>query len=444
MRARPSRPVRPRTRRRSARLVAATVALLLLGSACEDGTGPGGTPSDFEVHVYVETDDSAGMGAEDVPVAATVSVASNFDDLVLTAETGEDGIATFADIPPGAYTVTHVPSDLPDGAEPDGSASQTVVAPLNGDTVLTRFVYEFAPGSLSGVVFRDDNGSGSFEQGQDSTFEGFQVRVFAGSDTLGGAVAADTSEADGSYDVGELARGDYLVLVRPLDGTAVVGDNPFPVTITAGSASVVDIRIEGDPTGPVVPIQQAREAEDGETVKVRGVVTAAQGTYRDDSFYLQDPTGGILVFGVDPELGLAVGDSVQVIGERETTPWLEAEIVATSVLELGSGTVPEPVEVSTADLNAGLAQGMLASLSATVDSIGTALGGYLVHVHDAADDAVIFVDESTGIPQSEFTAGVVHTLVGILAVDDRNDDDDVDDGEYQLMPRDAEDVGVVE
>ncbi len=110
------------------------------------------------------------------------------------------------------------------------------------------------------------------------------------------------------------------------------------------------------------------------------------------------------------------------------------------MIELGSGTVPGPVAVTASALNAGTGQGLLAELSVTVDSIGAVVGGFVVHLHDDTDDAVVFVAESTGIEQSEFTLDAVHVIVGILAVDDANDDGDVDEGEYQLKPRDEADV----
>lgn len=412
------------------------MAAALVG--CEDGEGPTGDPSAFDVFVYVEVDDSAGMGETDVPVPAIVTVASTYDDLVLVDSTGADGHVRFDDVPPGAYTVSHVITAQPTGAEPSGSSAQTVIASFAGGTVDTRFVYRFRSGTVSGVVYRDEDGSGDFESGLDSTFAGAFVLAFAGSDTAGTAAAGDTTGADGAWSLAELPAGEYVLLVRPPTGTSVVGDNPRPITLEAGGTVVVDIELTGDPTGAVIAIEDARAAEDGASVKVRGVVTAGQGTFRDDSFFLQDSTAGIFVFGVDSALALARGDSVQVFGTRSTFRE-QPQIDATSVVRLGTGELPLPHVITTADLNAGLFQGELATLSATVDSVGTG-ASYPVYVRDAVDEARVFVDADTGIEPDEFPVDSLLAITGVLAVYDADDDGTVDEGEYRLMPRDTADV----
>ena len=416
--------------------------LALAGVACEDGEAPTGGPSAFEVFVYVEVDDSTGMGEADVPVSATVTVASDFDDFVATDETGPDGRVRFEDIQPGAYTVSHVVTDQPPGSELVGSTAQTVVAGFAGDTVVdTRFIYRFQPGSLAGVVFRDDDGSGGFDAGLDSTFAGVAVLAFAGADTVGTPAGADTTGADGLWSIGGLDAGEYLVLVRPLAGTAVVGPNPRPATIEAGAETSLDIELSGDPTGPVITVAEARAAEEDSAVKVRGVVTAGQGTYRNDAFYMQDATAGILVFGVDSALALARGDSVQVFGSRATGSRQEVQIAVTSVVRLGTGTLPDPRVVTTSDVDAGLFQGELATLSATVDSVGEpAGGGYAVYVRDAVDESLVFVDADTGIEADVFPVDSIRSVTGVLSVLDADDDGTLEDGDYRLMPRDSADV----
>ena len=130
-------------------------------------------------------------------------------DFVVTDETGPDGRVRFEDIQPGAYTVSHVVTDQPPGSELVGSTAQTVVAGFAGDTVVdTRFIYRFQPGSLAGVVFRDDDGSGGFDAGFDSTFAGVAVLAFVGSDTAGTPAAADTTGADGLWSMSGLDAGE--------------------------------------------------------------------------------------------------------------------------------------------------------------------------------------------------------------------------------------------
>lgn len=425
--------------------VLARIALLSIlataAVACEDGEGPTGEPSTFDVFVYIERGDSVGMHADDTPVSATVTVAANDDDLVLVDSTGADGVVSFPNLPPGGYTVSHVATPAPAGTELDGETAQTVLATFAGDTVVTLFIYRPLPGSLSGVVYRDDDGSDAFEAGLDSTFAGFEVAVYAGDDTLDVAVAEDTTGADGAWDLGELAGGEYTLLVRPITGTAIVGGNPRPVTIVEGMPTELEIEIVGEPTGPVVSVEEARAAEEGATVKVRGVVTDGQGTYRDNSVYLQDATAGILVFGIDSAAAFARGDSLQIIGERSSFRG-ETQIIATSWLQLGTGILPEPHQITTTDLNEGLFPAELARLNATVDSIGDAdaASNFTVYVRDEVGEARLFVDVDTDIEPGAFAVDTLHTIEGVLSVFDADDDGTIEEGDYRLMPRDTMDV----
>lgn len=420
-------------------LIAALLAIPFATGACDDGAGPDGDPSDLDVYVFVEMDDSAGLGAGDLPIRATVTVASQVGDLVLVDTTGADGVVRFPQLPAGAYSVSHVVTAAPAGAELQGNASQTVVTPFGGDTVVdARFIYRLDQGGVEGVVYRDDDGSDDYGVGLDSTYAGFAVLIWAGADTLGAPAAADTTGADGRFDLGQLEGGDYTLLVRPRVGTAIVGGNPRPVTVTAGSVAFLEIEIVGDPTGPVITIQDARARSAGDTVKVRGVVTARQGVFRHDSFYMQDATGGVFVFGVDSALALARGDSVQVRGVRSSTRQ-EVMIHSTSTVRLGTGTLPDPVTLTTSDLNAGLFQGRLGTLVATVDSVrgGTAFN---VYVRDAVDRARIYVDAGTGIPQTRFPVDSTRTITGIVSVYDQDGDGTIEMFDYRLLPRDTADV----
>lgn len=419
---------------------AALLLALLVVTACDDGTGPDGKPSDFEVQTYVEIDGTAGMSAGDLPLEATITVTSNADGSVLTAESGPDGIATFASLPAGSYTVTHAITGGTDGIDLQGNATQTVVAPFAGDqVVLTRFIYRFEPGTLAGVVFRDENGTTFYEEGQDSVYRDVVLVLFAGEDTLGAPAATDTTDDAGMYDFGERAVGEYRIIVREPAGTVVLGANPREVSVEPGAATFHPIEMIGDPTGVVITIAAARDSAVGDTVKVRGVVTAGQGTYRDDAVYVQDATSGIFVFGIDAGLGLAPGDSVQVLGVR-TNSREEATLSAVSVVELGTGVVPSPATITTAQLNAGDFQGQLATLSATVDSITAGAGGFEVWVHDASGNAVVFVDDDTGIEQSAFVVNDPYTITGVLGTYDADDDNVIELGDYRLMPRETSDV----
>ena len=119
----------------------ALFAPLAILAACDDPQTADRAPSDLYVHVYVEHDDSLGMGPTDTPLRASVSLAAQSGETEAADTTGPEGIAIFLDLPGGAYTVSHEPTALPDGLERVGSHRQTVVLPLAGDSVVARFVY---------------------------------------------------------------------------------------------------------------------------------------------------------------------------------------------------------------------------------------------------------------------------------------------------------------
>ena len=122
------------------RRIAPVLACVLI-AACDDPQRVDRAPSDFHVQVYVERDDSVGMGEADTPLRADVTVEGQERVFEAADSTGPDGIVAFLELTHGAYTVSHEPSALPTGLELVGSYRQTVVAPPAGDSVVARFVY---------------------------------------------------------------------------------------------------------------------------------------------------------------------------------------------------------------------------------------------------------------------------------------------------------------
>jgi DNA/RNA endonuclease YhcR with UshA esterase domain len=90
---------------------------------------------------------------------------------------------------------------------------------------------------------------------------------------------------------------------------------------------------------------------------VAGIVTAAQGTYRSDNVYVQDPTGGIMAFGIPGSAALALGDSIEISGvlaQFNGEPQINNPIVAPN---RGRATVPAPVQRTTGAIAAAVATG---------------------------------------------------------------------------------------
>ena len=132
----------PLNRRIMARAVALVAVLAGAVVACDEPQSVSRGPADVHVHVYVERDDTLGMGATDTPLRANVTLHGEESPFAEAADsTGADGVAIFGQMPGGRYTVRHEPTDLPAELEPQGSDAQTVVTPFTGDTAVVRFVY---------------------------------------------------------------------------------------------------------------------------------------------------------------------------------------------------------------------------------------------------------------------------------------------------------------
>ena len=132
-----------------------SLAALVALAACSDPQQVDRSPSDFYVHVYVERDDSVGLSSGDTPLRASVSVSAREGEFEAADTTGPEGIAVFREVPFGAYTVSHEPTELPQGLARSGSHRQTVIAPAGGDSVVTRFVYHDTTTSVAPSAARD-------------------------------------------------------------------------------------------------------------------------------------------------------------------------------------------------------------------------------------------------------------------------------------------------
>lgn len=388
-------------------------------AACdEDVEAPVGETSTVNVSVYVEVDGTPGLGAGDDPiVGAEVDLVHNETGTAVSATTGANGIATFSNVAAGVYTATHEPATPITNATLTGTDSITVVAQFEGGTTEASFVYSYEPGTISGQFFRDDNDNDTYETDEDTTFAGFGVELFAGTDTSATPIDTETSGDDGSFEFTGLAMGDYTIVIVPLIGTEVV-DTTLAVTVSAGATT--DLLIEFTGGEAVTPIGDARLLPAGTTVTVEGVVTAGNGVFNSTSVYLQDNTGGIVLFtGGSSAPDVTIGDSIRVTG---TTGAFSGEIqisggASLEVDILGEGTIPEPRTVTATDVLAGDFQGELVVANAlTIDSVGAPFSGgnFNVRVSDATGSFIVFFDADSGILPEQVIEGEMYNITGIM------------------------------
>ena len=266
----------------------------------------------------------------------------------------------------------------------------------------------------------------------------------SGATLNGGEVDGQLVSVDGVVQSVEvLSFGNQLVTLEDGEGTVftVFADSrtgveadswsegeTFGVTGVVGTdsrndpASRVEVRSPEDVQrgGSSVDIATARENV-GATVVVEGIVTWAPG-YDDRVIFFQDETGGISVFDFDlPEL--SEGDLIRM---RGTVGAFRGEVQigdVESVEVLRQVPVPSPRGLTAAQLNAGVGQGELVTITGTVTQVDVlSFDNQSVTLTDGAGTAfTVFGDSRTGVEPGDWTVGSTVRVTGVVGNDDRND-----------------------
>jgi DNA/RNA endonuclease YhcR with UshA esterase domain len=419
------------TKRLFARAALAAV-VLLAAAGCREATAPAEVPSQVAVRAYIDVDGSGTFTTGDVPInGARVALQPVQGGSAAEATTDAEGLVRFADVRAGSYTATFV-GDAPQSATLASAASVMVVAPFHGGEISAQIRFVYLPGSIRGVVFRNDGGAPGFDPGTDLPAPGVLVRLRWGTSATGTVTDSIRTDAVGAFGFDLVRPGDYTLEIVPLQGIEIVGGNTRAVTVRGVREPVqVPVLFTGSLLISIADALQ-RPLESG--VTVRGVVTVGQGSFRTDNLYVQDPTGGVQVFGVPTAAGLAVGDSIEVNG-RMSQFGGQRQIVSPSVERLGTGTVPAPRVVTGAQVNARTFEGQLARAAnvAVVEvQTGTA-ATFNVTVEDGAGNRFVVrvSGAGTGLTRANFLVGQQYTVTGVLGSNNNI---------AQLLPRTAADM----
>jgi predicted extracellular nuclease len=403
------------------RSVGLALAAALFAAGCDESTGPAGAPTDLTVRVYVDADGSGTFNAGDAPVAGATVTATGEDGAAVTAQTDAQGSAVFTGLPAGTYALTMT------GATPAGAVLTTATRPLvtatsAGGAAAAEFRFAYFPGSVNGVLYRDENGNGTFEAANDFPAPGIAVQLFAGTSATGTPVATTNTTAAGAFSFGGVRPGTYTVHFDVPAGVTVVGGTNQQVTVAANAPATLQARFTGN---LVVPVATAKARPVGSNVTVEGVVTTtlgdftASGTPQVGNLYVQDASAGIQVFGIPLTQGLVPGDSVRITGTVATFSG-ETQISNPGVVavKLGTGTVPTPRLLTGTQLASRTAEGSLVRVNElTVTAVGaqaTATSSFNVTV-TAADGTVftVRVEGRTPVERPMFTVGETYNIVGI-------------------------------
>jgi hypothetical protein len=408
-------------RRPLPRLFAATAALLAV-TACDESAVilSSGTASTLQVTAFVDVDGNGVFGAGDQAVVGLTITASGAASL--TATTGADGIAAFTGVTPGSYTLS-IAGDVPAGAVLATAANPTVVAPFQGAELSREFRYAFAPGEITGRLFRDDNGNGEFDADTDLPAAGIGVTATRQSDN---EEFSTTTDAGGVFAIGLLRPGTYVVTFDLPSNANLVGGDDFTVTVGSDAAVIIDAEFEGE---LLIDMATARTAPLGQSVTVEGVISWAP-SFDDRVLFVQDGTGGLSVFDFGLPDGLQVGDRIRMTGAAGAFDG-ERQIGSITAFEvLSSGPPPVPIQVSGASIRAGENLGQLVTINGTVEQVDVlSFGNQMVLLRDENGDTfTVYADSRTGVEDSAWEVGQLYGVVGPLGTDENVGGTDLEDG----------------
>ncbi len=180
----------------------------------------------------------------------------------------------------------------------------------------------------------------------------------------------------------------------------------------------------------LLPIAQARSLADRTRVTLEGQVTVLPNVFDDKNIYIQDASGGMLVYLRSGEWPpLSEGQWVRVNGRLDTY-YGEREISLVRIDDIKTlqpAAPPPPLPIRTGEVNE-TNEGRLVQISG-------AITGYwkesTLYLDDGSGEARITIKTSTGIRRPYVNIGEVWTVVGVVSQSESG---------YRLLPRRAEDL----
>jgi hypothetical protein len=295
-------------------------------------------------------------------------------------------------------------------------------------------------GTVQGLVFFDENGSGDLDDGEPA-FTGAAVGLASAGSIV--AVFRTTSDADGLFGFSRVNVASYDVVVDPAsigDTVQVVATNPETFTLTPDDTVGILIAI----SYPPVSVEEARMLPEGEKVFVEGIALNSRGTFGDNTVHLAGAAlairattvrSGIILPGDSIRFPLP-GDSIRFLA---TTDSLDGQPVLDdpTVFLLAIAEVPAPETVTSngaATADGGRLDAALVRVeSVTVNANTTVADGVQLTVDDGSGSLEVLLDQDAPIDNpAQYTPGTVIDAVGLLVPDGA--------GAWILKPRSSSDL----
>jgi uncharacterized protein YdeI (BOF family) len=175
----------------------------------------------------------------------------------------------------------------------------------------------------------------------------------------------------------------------------------------------------------LLPIAQARSLPDRVRVTLEGQVTALPDVFDDQNIYIQDASGGMLVYLRSGEWPpLSEGQWVRVNGRLDTY-YGEREISLVRIDDIKTmqpAAPPAPLPIGTGQVNEAN-EGRLAQISGAITGYWKETTLYL---DDGSGEARIAIRPATGMRRPYVNMGEVWTVVGVVSQSESG---------YRLLPR---------
>lgn len=206
-------------------------------------------------------------------------------------------------------------------------------------------------GNVEGFVYFDASEDRVFDP-SDGDYAiadvGISIRNRGTEDAFGSA----TTGTDGRFTVVSVPVGTHDMFIDTLTVPAGISICQNPVQVSVYIAETQFSEVNGRP-GCLITIQAAKDANVGDFVIVRGVVTSSPNQIEASFAYIEEATGGLFLFA--PSLsgqGIVVGDVIEVGGTTTIfSGQFELENVVLRDVVTG-GPEPVPMLVTTAEIAA--------------------------------------------------------------------------------------------
>lgn len=180
-----------------------------------------------------------------------------------------------------------------------------------------------------------------------------------------------------------------------------------PTTFSSSRSTTTEQTKQTQSTQTSVKIKDLYKMPEGSKVTVTGVVLSPVGLLSSSTTYINDETGGIMLYGKSLPTDLKVGDTVSVSGSTKIYNGI-LEIIVDSVTRIGSGKVTPKY---TDSVNEEFLSDLV-SITGTVKNISKDT----IIVETKKDTVKVYIKSATGISISNLEVGKTIEVLGIVSL----------------------------